>query len=162
MKKIILSLLVILFISAIAFAAPAEKDPGGFRSYPWGTSFEKIHNEIDLQEIKNKNGLSLYVDLKASIINTDSGMAIGYYFSDNQLVGAALVTFNQTEYFQVALKELKDHFGSPDGFDSKEDHYFYQLPTTYIYYVFKDKKDPSLSGIFFGDRIFYEKNKDKF
>lgn len=162
MKKMLFVLVAILWISSTAFAAPAEKDPGGFRGYPWGTSFEKIHNEINLQEIKNKNSLSIYVDLKDSTINTDSGMAIGYYFSDNQLVGAAIVTFNQPEYFQVALKELKDHFGSSDGFNSKENHYFYLFPTTYIFYIVKDKKDPSISGIFWGDRIFYEKNHNLF
>lgn len=165
MKKIILTFLAILWISTIACAAPAEKDPEGFNGYPWDTSFDEVHNEVHLVKKSSKNGFSIYSSVKGSIIDldNDSGIVIFYCFYDHQLVGGMWVTYNQQEQFCSVAKNLREYYGTPpDQLDSKSNYYYYKFPTSLVFYAPTYENDPSLSAIISLKRNFYEKNKDKF
>lgn len=104
MKKFLLTFLTLLWISSIGFAAPDHLDPQGFNGYSWGTDFQTIHNDVNLELKNREGGTAFYFALKESSsgINPELFYSPGYIFYQNRLVGGFL-RFGNSEIKKLRL-----------------------------------------------------------
>lgn len=131
MKKFLLTLFTLLCISASAFAAPAELDPHGFNGYKWGTDFQTIHNDVEL-ELESRDGeIIFYVAKRKSPLGKNQNLfsSASYVFYQNRLIGGFMgADISQSK---KVLEWTEKEWGKPDQIT---DHglLFHYFPTTII------------------------------
>ena len=122
MKKILLSLLLLVFVSNISFA---EKNTlNGFKGYLWGTDFHIINQEKQLIWEKESDNEGIHISQKDS----NSIEEYKYIFYDNKLIGG-IVSFKTDTSYNLAMETLRFKLGKANR---SQGYVWWSVPETQI------------------------------
>ncbi|MBP7249011.1 MAG: hypothetical protein KBA38_07390 [Negativicutes bacterium] len=154
MKKIWQWFVVGLFLIAFSGGVSGSNDLPGFKGYLWGTGFEVINREKDLDWFENSDERGMHMSLNDGETDAQGQLKTAYLFGfyKNKLVSGEVNFFNKSDYFD-GVKVLEKKLGP--GFYHKEKNVSsFTLDSTIIWC------QPNRQRIIFLDRAYYE-DKEK-
>lgn len=154
MKFVSRLLLLGVLLFALSGAVLAAEDLPGFKGFVWGTNFEVVNREKNLEWFENNDERGMHMSLSDGETDEKGHLRVGYLFGfyQNKLVSGEVQFFSKPDYAN-GIKVLEKNLGS--GFYHQDKNvYSYMLPSTIIFC------QPDRQRIIFLDRK-YHNDKEK-